>query len=148
MEEVVTYFKDPVHVSASAAAISAICALLTFLIYLLSRRPSRREMVDILKIEILKIVSSVERREIWIKMVTLSQTYEGEGIGPKVDRIAEFIEANTEAKLMSKLQSVFKSKYKKTKWLMLIPVAVEELKKEGYDQLLGIGQTHIRRGTQ
>ena len=81
MEEVVTYFKDPVHVSASAAAISAICALLTFLIYLFSRQPSRREMVDILKIEILKIVSSVERREIWVQVEALSRVYEGGGIG-------------------------------------------------------------------
>ena len=53
-----TIFGDTaVLVSAGAATISATCALLTFLF---SRKLSRRDMVDILKIEILRVVSSVQ----------------------------------------------------------------------------------------
>ena len=50
MEEIVAHLNDPVRVSTLAAAVSAVCALLTFLF---SRKRSRRDMVDILKIEIL-----------------------------------------------------------------------------------------------
>lgn len=57
------YLNDPVHVSTTAAALSALCALLTFLF---SRRLSVREKVDILKAEILRVGSVVDDRQEWI----------------------------------------------------------------------------------
>ena len=79
-------------------------------------------MVDILKIEILRVVSSVQGRDLWLKMVALSKEFEGGGIGPRADSLADLLG----------------SKYKRKKWLWLIPVALEELKREGYGNLLGL----------
>ena len=147
MPEIVTYFDDPVHVSAAASALSALCALLTFLFFLLSRRISRREMVDTLKLEILQLVSTVQGRQGWKEIIHISTTLEGGGIGPKVDRLAGLLGIITsnpnvplysrlKAKLASKLK--LKSKYQKDKWLIILPIALEELKKEGYATLLGL----------
>lgn len=108
-----------VLISAGAAAISALCAFLTFLF---SRRMSRRDMVDILKIEILEMVSSVQGRSAWAKAAKTSQVLEGGGIGPRVDS----------------LMRLFKPKYQKDKWYALFPVALEELRKEGYGKLLNV----------
>ena len=120
MEGNTTIFSDTaVIVSAMAAAISAFCALLSFLF---SRKLSRREMVDIIKVEILRVVSSVQGRDAWVKIATISKTYEGGGVGPRVDSLAKLLDGK---------------KYKKDKWLWLIPVALEELKKDGYSNLLG-----------
>ena len=106
-----------VLISAGAAAISAISALLAFLF---SRRLSRRDMVDILKIEILRVVSSVQGREVWIKYHRYYLTHTGGRSGPT---------ARTLAGLLGR-------KYKKEKWMILVLVAIEELKKEGYRDLL------------
>ena len=120
MEENTAIFNNAaVLISAGAAAVSAICALLAFLF---SRRMSRREMVDLLKIEILQVVSSAQGRDIWIKMIAISGANENEVRGIKVDGIA----------------GLLGSKYKKKRWLWLIPVALEELKREDFRDLLGL----------
>ena len=148
MEKIVEYLNNPVHVSATAAALSALCALLTFLFFLLSRRISRQEMVDILKLEILQVVSTVQGREAWITTVNISQKYEGGGVGPQINRLAGLLGviysdnsnapfySRLKAKLKSKLK--LKNKYEKDKWMALLPIALEELKKEGYKDLLGM----------
>ena len=79
-------------------------------------------MVDILKIEILKMVSSVQGRSAWVAAAQTSQTLEGGGIGARVDS----------------LMLLFKPKYQKNKWYALFPVALEELRKEGYGNLLNL----------
>ena len=107
-----------VLISAGAAAISAISALLAFLF---SRRLSRRDIVDILKIEILRVISSVQGRDAWIKYHRYYLTRTGGRSGPT---------ARTLAGLLGR-------KYKKEKWMILVLVALEELKKEGYRDLLG-----------
>lgn len=86
-------------------------------------------MVDILKVELLLLVSSLQGRMIWTETVKMSQTFEGGGIGPRVGRLAELLgsHADSRSKIGSKFK--FKSRYKKDKWMWLIPVALEELKK-------------------
>ena len=113
----VEYLNDPVLVSTLAAAVSAFCALLTFLF---SRKLSRRDMVDILKIEILRVVSSVQGREVWIKYHRRFLMYTGGRSGPTARGLV----------------GLLGRKYKKKKWEMLVLVAVEELKQEGYRKLL------------
>ena len=133
----------PAFISAVAAAISAVFAGLAFL---LSRRISRREMVDILKLEVLQVVSTVQGREGWIKTVNISSELDGGGIGPRIDRLAGLlgvIYTNPDAPLYlrfkAKLKSKHKNKYETDKWMALLPIALEELKKEGYSTLLGYG---------
>ena len=109
---------DASFVSAVAAAISAVFAGLAFLF---SRRPSRRDMIDILKIEILQIVSSVKSRKRWIETIGRSMYLEGAGLGPRAGSLA----------------ACLGPKYQKRKWVVLIPVALEELKREEYGELLG-----------
>lgn len=106
------------RVCTLAAAVSAVCALLTFLF---SRKRSRRDMVDILKIEILRVFSSVQGREVWIKEHRLYLTYTGGRSGPTARRLV----------------GLLGKRYKKKKWMMLVLVAIEELRIEGYRDLLG-----------
>ena len=130
MEENVTSLAHTaVFISAVAAAISAFLAGLAFLF---SRRVSRREMVDILKLEILKVVSTVQGREAWLTMVAVSQRYDGAGVGPRMDRLAGLLGVMYQSKRKRK------SKYQKDKWMALLPIALEELKQEGYRGLLGM----------
>ena len=133
MEENAIIFNNAaVLVSAGAAAISAIFAGLAFLF---SRKLSRRDMVDILKVEILQVVSSVQGRKAWIETVELSKIVDSQGIaGPRADRLAGLLGVRTNNTLKSWLK--IKSKYETKKWLWLIPVALEELKREGYENLL------------
>ena len=120
MEGNTSIFNDAaVLMSAGAAAVSAFFAGLAFLF---SRRLSTREKIDILKAEILRFVSIVENRQAWVTMGILSRQIEGWGIGPDVRSLADFLGA----------------KYKKEKWVVLIPAAIEELRHEGYSQLLGL----------
>lgn len=137
MEDQTAIFNNAaVLVSAGAAGISAVCALLTFVFYLFSRKKSRREMVDILKLEILQVVSNVQGREAWITAAAISRQYEGGGVGPRIDRLASLLGIIYQSKLKSK--SNRKSKYQKDKWMAMLPIALEELKKEGYKDLLGL----------
>jgi len=128
-ENVITLANTAVFISAAAAAISAFFAGLAFLF---SRRVSRREMVDILKLEILQVVSTVQGREAWIKIATISRMYEGGEVGPRIDRLAGLLGVMYQSKRKRK------SKYQKDKWLIILPIALEELKKEGYKDLLGM----------
>ena len=89
-------------------------------------------MVDILKLEILQVVSTVQGRDAWIKMVAISQMYEGGGGGPRMDRLAGLLGVIYQSKRKRK------SKYQKDKWMALLPIALEELKQEGYRGLLGM----------
>ena len=59
-------------------------------------------------------------------MVDLSRVLETKGVGPKVDRLAELIAAYTK-----------NQKYRKENRLKLIPVACQELRREGDGRLLG-----------
>ena len=118
MEKIVEDLNDPVRVSTLAAAVSAVCALLTFLF---SRKRSRRDMVDILKIEILRLVSSVQGREVWITEHRLYLTSTGGRYGPTARRLV----------------GLLGKRYKKKRWMMLVLVAIEELRREGYQDLLG-----------
>ena len=128
-ENVTTLAHAAVFISAAAAAISAFFAGLAFLF---SKRVSRREMVDTLKLEILQVVSTVQGREAWIKMATISRMYEGGGVGPRMDRLAGLLGVMYQSKRKRK------SKYQKDKWMALLPIALEELKQEGYRGLLGM----------
>ena len=67
------------------------------------------------------MVSSVQGRSAWVTAAKTSQIIEG-GVGPRVDS----------------LMRLFKPKYQKDKWYALFPVALEELKKEGYGKLLNV----------
>ena len=119
MEGNATILSNPaVLLSIGAATVSAICALLTFLF---SRKLSRRDMVDTLKIEILRVVSSVQGKEVWITTHRKHLMDTGGRSGPT---------ANTLVGLLGR-------KYKKKQWIILVFVAVEELKREGYRDLLG-----------
>lgn len=128
-ENVTTLAHTAVFISAVAAAISAFFVGLAFLF---SRRVSRRERVDILKLETLQVVSTVQGREAWIKIVTISRMYEGGGVGPRMESLAGLLG------IMYQSKRKRKSKYQKDKWVALLPIALEELKKEGYRNLLGM----------
>ena len=120
MEKIVESLNDPVYVSAAAAALSALCALLTFLF---SRRLSARERVDILKAEILRVVSVVDDRQEWIgDSDSISTKLTAGVLDPDVRRLAGLLGA----------------KYKRKKWIIFIPAAIEELRHESYGRLLGI----------
>ena len=115
MEGDATIFNDAaVLVSAGAAAVSAICAYL-------SRKLSRRDMVDTLKLEILQMVYTTEGRNRWVDMVHNSEVYE-DYFGPNPESLAVLLPR----------------KYRKKKWVYLILPALEELKREGYRDLLDL----------
>ena len=108
--------------SAAAACISAFFAGLTIC---LTNKKSTREMIDIVKADILVFTSEVHGREAWGKISTISQRLEGEGIGPRTHRLAELLAIKQKQKKRNR-------KYLRGKWVWIIPAAVEELRKEGY----------------
>ena len=125
MEGNTAIFNDAaVLVSAGAAAIGALCALLTFL---LSRKLSRREMVDILKFEILRVVSTLKGRNKWGDTVDESYYKENKQIGVSIKPLSGLLEP----------------KYQEDKWVRLFPVAIQELKNEGNDSLLGMRDINL-----
>ena len=85
MEGNTTVFNDVALLVSVGAAISAMSALLAFLY---SSKLSRRDMVDILKIEILRVVSSVQGREVWIKHHRYYLTSTGFRSGPTARTLA------------------------------------------------------------
>ena len=101
-------------VSSIAAAVSAISALLSFIF---SRKMSRREMLDIMKIQILQLVSSKQGRDEWVQIAAASIKRHG------LPMPREFID-------------LLGTRYNKKKWHRLFLPAVEELKREGYGHLL------------
>lgn len=110
-----TIFNDAaVFLSAGAAVVSAICAYL-------SQKPSRRDMIDILKVEILQVAYTEEGRDSWVNIVHNSEVYE-DYFGPNPESLAV---------LLSR-------KYRKKKWVNLILPALEELKREGYRDVLDL----------
>ena len=112
-----------------AAAISASCAFLTLLIYMFSKRPSRREMVDILKFEILRVVSTLEGQKIWNS--TVEESYRNNrSIGVSIVDLAGLLGKD----------------YQKNKWRRLLAVAIQELKTEGNDRLLGMKDRSVIKG--
>lgn len=100
--------------STGAAVVSAVCAYL-------ARKPSRRDMVDILKIEILRVTYTEEGRDSWVNVVHNSEVY-GDYFGPDPESLAV----------------VLPRKYQKKKWVNLIFPALEELKREGYREFLDL----------
>ena len=91
-------------VCSAAAAVSAVW---------FSRQPSTRERIDILKDEILGFVATEQGQKAWIKINTLSSSTSVYG-GPKIVDLAK----------------ILKRKYRKDKWVRLLPAALEELKIE------------------
>ena len=115
MENTINYIA--IIVSAGAALFSAICA---FLSYLYSKKLSRRDMINELKVEILEIISCKKQGDIWRKAVKTSYD-QHKYIRPE------------------DLVNILDSKYKKKQWFRLILVALEELVQENnYNYLLGI----------
>ena len=106
--------------STGAAVVSAVCAYL-------ARKPSRRDMVDTLKLEILRVVSTIEGRKKWVDTVNESYYKENKHIGTSIKPLAELLDPD----------------YRKDKWLRLLPVAIQELKNEGNDKLLGMQHKNL-----
>ena len=124
VQQVPIYINVAVLISASAAAVSAICALLTFLF---SRKLSRRDMVDTLKLEILRVVSTLKGRNKWRDTVEESYYKENKHIGVSIKSLSGLLEPE----------------YQKDKWVRLFSVAIQELKNEGNDSLLGMGDKNL-----
>ena len=118
MDEILVALKNPTLISAAAAAVSAIFAGLAFQF---SRIPSRRDMVDTLKVEILRIVYTTEGRNSWVSVVHNSEVYE-DYFGPNPESLAVLLPR----------------KYRNKKWVYLILPALEELKREGYRDVLDL----------
>ena len=109
-------------ISASAAAFSALTALLSF-VY--SRKKSRRDMLDQLKMEIILYVSSRNASK-YMKWINSLQHPYSVSIARKSKELA---------KLLGR-------QFEKKKWITLIPIAMTELQIEGYSNFLRIPQ-HI-----
>lgn len=141
IDKIVECLTNPDHIgvfATIAAAVSAFAALLT---YISSKKLSRRDRVDILKVEILKVVSSSNTREHWNRLVQMSTNSDSDGkTGPRADRLASLLGVVGDRNFMWKFKNwgKIKSKYERNKWVWLIPVAIEELKREGYQDLLGL----------
>ena len=117
------YTNVAVLISTGAAAVSAICALLAFLF---SRKLSRREMVDTLKLEILRVVSTLEGRKKWAD--TVKESYrENSQIGASIRVLVGLLGPD----------------YQEQKWILLLSVAIQELKNEGNDRLLGMRDINL-----
>ncbi len=96
--------------SVSAAVISAFTALLSFIF---SRKLSRRDMVDTIKIDILDLVTHQQGQKAWI--ATNIKNFGNLRTSQIVDLLVENDPKNAR-------------KYRKDKWKRLITVSIEELK--------------------
>ena len=97
-------------ISAIAAACSATAAIIAVWF---SRQISTRERLDILKAEILSVVSSPPGKDAWKATMRLSVLNHG-------------------AVLSGDLAKVLKRKYRKGNWVRLMPAALAELRRDGY----------------
>ena len=107
-------------IGAIAAVLSAATAILAVWF---SRQPSTRERIDILKGEILGLVATEPGQKAWVATKELSKLRSGSAYGNPI---------------LGDLAGLLKRKYRKAKWVRLIPAALQELKNEGYGELLGI----------
>ncbi len=114
--------------STGAAVVSAICAYLTFRF---SRKLSTQEKLDILKAEILRVVSPLETRKKWRETVNKSY-YDSGNIAADVNDLAELLGPD----------------YQGSEWVKLLPAAIIELKDEQYGGLLGMSHIDVRVGTE
>ena len=112
-----------------AMIISAVSAFITAVAVIISTgfvcfRKTRRDKVDELKLEILELVSNVKGNKDWIIAMDLSEIQGVEGI-VKVKDLIKLLHKN----------------YDKKKWHKLLPVALAELRNEGYHEQLGMPPT-------
>ena len=83
-------------------------------------------MVDTLKLEILRVVSTLERRNKWENTVKESY-HENSQIGASIRVLVGLLDSD----------------YQEEKWIRLFPVAIQELKNEGNSGLLGMRDINL-----
>ena len=127
LSKILEDLQNPVVITAWATATIALIAILKFVIPSKKLQPerSKREMINIVKDDIHILIASTQGRVVWQRTVTISQEYEGGGLGPKIGTLAELL-------------AVKDSKYRENKWIELISVALEELIQEGHRGKLGL----------
>ena len=106
--------------SAVAACISAFFAGLTVFFRI---QKSTREMIDIVKADILVLTSAADGRKKWQNIFKTAQTLEG--LGPHIRQLAGLLATKKVGMKRDK-------KYLSVKWVWIIPAAIEELHNEGY----------------
>ena len=104
-------------INAFAPIINAITVLLSFgfVIWTTCFRKTRRNRIDELKVEVLEVVSTEKGHEDWVRTKGLS----------------------TAAENLSKVLGRKYHSQRLLKWYNLLPVALVELRNEGYHELLG-----------
>ena len=113
-------------ISAGSAFFSALAVLIStgFIIWTTCFRKTRRDKIDDLKLEVLEVVSTVKGHEDWVKAMDLSENKGRAGI----------------VKIMD-LTHLLGKNYQKQRWYKLLPVALAELRNEGYHESLGLPPT-------
>ena len=108
-------------INAFAPIINALTVLFSFgfVIWTTCFRKTRRDKIDELKVEILAVVSTVKGHEDWIRIIN-SSDFQGDA---------------------RDLSNLLGGTYRKKKWYNFLPVALVELRNEGYHELLGISPT-------
>ena len=109
--------------AVGAAITSAVCA---WFAYRHSLKLSTRDKIDLLKADILQVVSPIEGKRLWADAIMKSYRENG-NIAAKVECVAPFLESD----------------HTDEEWLILLPAAIEELRKEGYAHLLGNKDIHF-----
>lgn len=97
-----------------------------FVIWTTCFRKTRRDRVDELKFELLRVVSTVKGREDWMKAIELYK-----------------IQGDADGINVKDLSNLLRSKYQKKKWYELLPLALTELRNEGYHEPLGMPPTPL-----
>ena len=108
-------------INAFAPIINALTVLFSFgfVIWTTCFRKTRRDKIDELKVEMLAVVSTVKGHEDWVKAMNVSEN-----------------QGNVRY-----LSNLLGETYRKKKWYNLLPVALAELRNEGYHELLGVSAT-------